>query len=32
MPIVLGTPPETIADPVVIEIFGITDEPRNPRA
>lgn len=26
MPIVLGTPPETIADPVVIEIFGITDE------
>ena len=22
----LGTPPETIADPVVIEIFGITDE------
>jgi phosphohistidine swiveling domain-containing protein len=26
MPIVLGTPPETIADPVVIEIFGITNE------
>jgi len=26
MPIVLGTPPDTIADPVVIEIFGITDE------
>ena len=26
MPIVLGTPPQTIADPVVIEIFGITDE------
>ena len=26
MPIVLGTPPERIADPVVIEIFGITDE------
>ncbi len=26
MPIVLGTPPETVTDPVVIEIFGITDE------
>ena len=26
MPKVLGTPPETVVDPVLIEIFGITDD------